>query len=338
MNIAKALIGLVIISISSVAFSGSEICPAIDCDCESIQEPKLQGLCNVHERAISQECAANNGKPLHHCRMHGPAAFPVALSVSSSNLRAPVLTSAKGELEAKTERMVIAIWSLEEDLRTLKAYSAQGNQAKAQQVSKIFATNARKLFLQQRDLLLSVNQQGKADDAVDLALEYDKAWQKLSAELEAQSIEALAGMAPKTPVAQQQGSLGYKLVRVAATASEYAAYLQSEVGNHKAAARAWQHSASLSEQLVTRAQSASAPAKYVKYYREQASARWHRATYHWLAGGELDESTVSFQNAGQVLLNSPGSTFAGADEDAVIHSQEREGSVRARLTDSERGE
>lgn len=314
MKIAPSIAGLIFSVMGAVAY-GQTLCPAIDCDCAAMPDEKWQGICLAHERAIKQECVTHNDTPQNYCRLHGPLGKPIAVSTKASEL--PELKSlSSDDIKSKEKMAQTSQWSIQQDFVTATEYQKEGSIKKAYQISNILESNAQRLFLLQREAVHGWATSENVNRARELAQKYSTQWGEFSKSLEEFS-DALLTHANQTDdelSSQQYQKMGFKVARFAATVLEYSAFVQVEADMQKEVAGVWQQAASVSEQLVNRAVAVGLDDKYVKYYREQASARWHRATYHWLLSQQEQESQVSFQNAGQVLLNLPNAGVAEAND------------------------
>ncbi len=311
------LLGLCCCAVSVMAQEPA--CPAVDCDCEAIQDPKWQSVCQTHERAIKQECVAHNNEPQNYCRMHGPLAKPVAISVLNENLPQIVEGASQASVESKIEQMQTSEWSVEQDLVALEQYQAKAEYIKAYKTSKVLAVNSERLFHLQRAVVKGLAELGQPERKEGYATAAFDEWQSVAkrSQVVADAILVAANQMEDASESTKHRKIGQRLTRLSATLLEYSGHVMAEAQLPTMAATAWQNAASVSEQLVTRAISDNDPEKFVEYYREQASARWHRATYYWLTGAKQEEGQLSFQNAGQVLMNASAPAVAGADTEVV---------------------
>ncbi len=301
------------------AVAEEHLCPAVDCDCEAIQDLKWQSVCRDHERAIKQECAAHNNEPQNYCRMHGPLAKPVAISVLNEDLPQIVKGASKASVESKVEHMQTSQWSVEQDLTVLEQYQAKAEYINVYQTSKVLAVNSERLFHLQRAVVSGLEELGELELKEGYATAAFDEWQSVAkrSQVVAEAILVEASQVENSVESTKLRKIGQHLTRLSATLLEYSGHVLAEAQMPTMAATAWQSAASVSEQLVTRAVSANDPEKFINYYREQASARWHRATYYWLTGAKREEGQLSYQNAGQVLMNTSAPAVAGADTDVV---------------------
>lgn len=315
MTSTRTLVGLIFSGVSVFA-SANEICPAINCDCAAFTQENWRSICEVHERAIKQECSSNGNQPQNYCRLQGPAAKPVAVSVSANDLEALPTSASPEAVKALRSQAHTSQWSLTEDMKSATHYLQDSDLDLLYQTVKILETNAGNLFQLEREVINGLLLTDEQKQAGALASDYDDAWRLLASQLESLSDSILAKPNQEAANKKRQ-QLAYKVARLAATTLEYSGHLLAQADVQGQAALSWQLAASVAEQLVTRSNSEGAGDKYVKFYREQASARWHRATYHWLLDSKPEESQISFQNAGQVLLTVPVANVAGTDSASV---------------------
>lgn len=315
MKLTQSLLGLMLLCLGKVAAADPQICPAIDCDCQAFSADNWRGVCAMHERAIKQECASANNMPQNYCRLHGPRATPVAVSVTFADLPAlPSLSAA--EVTALGERARTARWSLTEDLQATERFLTDNKLQQAHQISKILESSASQLFLLQRDWLHGVQLTASTEQVQQAAGTVAVHAEQTRKDLESFAESLLRNAAQGQAAREAKRQLGYRLLRLAATVAEYNALAQSAAGQADAAAAAWHQAAAVAEQLTNRAIANGEDTRFVRFYREQAAARWHRATFEWLQAGNADETQISFQNAGQALLNLPTSSVAGTDDDS----------------------
>ena len=98
----------------------AELCPTVDCDCESISGSSWVQKCYEVEQHILNECAENGGAPQSYCGIHGPAAVPVALSLGEMPIS--VMNDLAAVASAK-KQIAIKYWSLRSDLRSIEELS-----------------------------------------------------------------------------------------------------------------------------------------------------------------------------------------------------------------------
>jgi len=310
MKLARSLMGVVFLLSTSAAIAGNQ-CPAVDCDCSAFNEPSWRILCEVNESKVKAECASNGGQPLSYCRLHGPESKPVALSVKASDLPRLPDGAKEEQMIAKVEQINTTIWSLVHDFKAATNYQKEGKLELVYQTLKIVEGNAEKLFYLEREAVEEHKIKNKKQEAKKLALSYDKGWRDLANNMEKLS-EIMIQQKVDAKNNAKNRQIANKIARVAATVEEYSGHILAEAELNESAARAWQLSASIAEQLVYRSIADRSSEKYVNFYREQAAARWHRAAYYWLASENKEESQLSFQNASLVLEESAVEGVAGA--------------------------
>ncbi len=320
-------------AVTTVVFAEGPQCPAVDCDCEAFIDSRWRNVCKLHEREVFQLCADSAGTPQSYCRLSGPSAKPVALSVAVDDL--PRLTVLDQVARAQLlEEIKAAEWSLLEDLKFAERYLESRDVEKLGQMSNILDRRAKALFRQHRLAAFNLPHHSTAADrdATQTASESEAAaaalvggregfWSDVADRLmlfgERMQIDA-GQAAPGASAAARQ--VAFKFARLATTSLEYSARTLAEAGRFERAAAAMELSAGVAEQLTTRAIAVAAPKRHLEYYREQAAARWHLATYYWSLSENREESLVSFQNAEQVLNaltgDSATSEVAGAEDEA----------------------
>lgn len=327
--------GLFLLSlVTALAFAEGPQCPAVACDCEAFIDSRWRSVCKLHEREVKQLCADSAGTPQSYCRLSGPSAKPVALSVAVDDLPGLTVLDQAGR-EQLLEEIKAAEWSLLEDLKFAERYLEIRDIAKLGQMSNILDRRAKALFHQHRLVAFNLPQHPPAVDkdtinaasdseaatAAGLVGDREAFWSAVADRLMlfGERLQIDAGQAAPGASAQAR-QVAFRFARLATTSLEYSARTLAEAGLYPQAAAAMELSAGVAEQLTTRAMAVAAPAKHLEFYREQAAARWHLATYYWSLSENREESLVSFQNAEQVLNALSGGTdtgeVAGAEDEA----------------------
>ncbi len=294
------------------ASADTKSCPAIDCDCDVITGESWRELCFKSEQVIVAECVKNQGVPQNYCRMQGPDAFPTPLSIKPrSGAAEPAAALQPADVVDKL--ITTQYWSLAEDLANLKGRVEDNSLVEALKISKILDRNVEKLFQLQLSVQESIARLNKSTDA----RKYFKGYAGSSAGL-ADRILAQRDAGGETGSAgggardaEIRKHLRGQLSRSAAALYEQVAYLWAHSGEDKDAAHAWQKAATIAEKLAEEEELGQNDPKYVNFYREQASARWHKATFYWVKGKDAEQALSTNRQAANALLPS-----AGKGEDA----------------------
>lgn len=168
------------LSIYSVASFAAQ-CAAVDCDCDAFTEPKWRNQCEAQEQVVSSECTKASSNSQNYCGLHGPAAFPVATSISSAANDS--LTDEKADFLLK--QVDTQAWSLAETIKAFQGVLGQEQYASALQVANLLDDESTKLYQMQHKALKAHASQGKADDLQKLATQFATGNAEHAAELAA---------------------------------------------------------------------------------------------------------------------------------------------------------
>lgn len=350
MNKQLIPLGLLLAVLHHTGTADTERCPTIDCDCAAINSEQWQTICYQHEATIRNECVENQGVPRSYCRMQGPDAAPTPLSVKP-------LSAAGNNDSASSPDVVKALisaqyWSLDEDITLIREHEANRAPLEALKVSKVLDRNIERLFQLQtvyfnqvierfypaeasaltstgfgRLYQLPAKQQARAESEVQ---KHFKPSLEKSSELANRIIDfSRRNQSKQDPLTYSRLTENEKqLQRTAATLYEQIGYIHSWSGNNREAALAWQKAASISEHLALLEERVGSNQRFVSFYREQASARWHKATFFWLKDKDNAQAVNANQSANDALLSLPQKVMAEAEESG---SRPSEGSPRSAI-------
>lgn len=280
MSIKKIFSGFVVLAVCFPVLA-AEQCAKVDCDCEAIAEVKWRGICENREKTVVEECQTNNGTPKSYCGLHGPAAYPVAISlktaVSLGNL-------SDADLSVLDKQINTQDWSLLDSYKMMKAKEESANFGEALQILGLYERDVDRLYeLQKQKILLSLGK-GDSADARRNAQTYGQRTLATAASIDTYS-QALWQKKSTSDDARAQKAykiLSLKLARLAANVFEQGADLLGSADLFEPAALAWQQAAGVAKRLMDLEASTENKAKHVEFYQAQVSARLHRATYCWL--------------------------------------------------------
>lgn len=315
---AMLWLGLTGLLITPILAQADDSCPAIQCDCESVSEQRWQALCQSREQAIKAECAQAGGVPQSYCRVHGPNGKPLALSIHFAE--EPAAVADAEQIKTLNRQIGTQLWSLRHDLNIIQTRQKEGQYNQAVQVARVLERNVETLFNQQRSALqgaqahIGRSEQTKLarsyrEDSINFANDLDAFVETLWRDFEHPDTESRARAASKV--------LSFRLGRLVAQTLEQAAYLSEQTEDHSATAKTWQRAATVAERLVDWQLASDNQREHKEFYREQASARWHRATFYWLQGNDAQRALASTQSAQEALLNVPERALVNAENDPL---------------------
>lgn len=296
----------------------ADSCPAIQCDCGSLTSERWQALCQAREQNIKAECAEAGGIPQSYCGVHGPKGKPLALSINV--VEPPDAAEDAEQVQTLNRQIGTQLWSLRHDLNIIKTRHEEGQFNQAVQVARLLERNVETLFAQQRSALLGAEAFSGGSEHIKLARTYREDSLSFAGDLDTfaqalwQEFEQ-AGNEQRVRLANKV--LSFRLSRLVAQTLEQAAYLSSASKDHSETARIWQRSAGVAERLVDWQMASDNQQEHKEFYREQAAARWHRATYYWLQSNDAERAVASTQSAQEVLLSLPERAMVNAENDPL---------------------
>ena len=263
---------LLLLSAATVAsLSHADVCELIDCDCSAIPHESLAASCLAQQSALKTSCGQSKAVE-GYCSVHGPEALPLALAV-----RKPAALTGEVDADAENRKIASLYWSLRQDVNFSEdAYKTQSFAA-AQNILKIVSRNLDALLDSQHRAVSAAGNNtdsgktlwaGYAQDSASLGDHFDKYAGKIASSYNASGQSA-----------DQHIELVRKMHILAGICYELAGYSAGNAGKHGAAALSWKSASDVSSRQLRLGPDASAGGTAI---REQAAARLHRASYHWL--------------------------------------------------------
>lgn len=288
----------------TIPVSAQNQCPKISCDCMKLPVEPWQSICANYEKKIKQACAKNGGEPTTYCALHGPDATPLPLAIS-----VPAVEVIPVEDIAETNRRIASMyWSVRTDVDLALEQVEKGQHVRAQQIIKVVEANIQNLFENQHQVVVSWVSYEEEKNAI-------KAWRDYSSDTEnmAEYIEKRAAdlwkrfeQAEDKTVKKVNRVLSHKLLRLAGEVYEQAAYAYDGGVQYEESAKVWSKAAGLTKLLIEQKQSLGASQQGIEYFRYQAAARLHRASYEWLMEEQMRDAKNSLQES-QPYMKEPRS-------------------------------
>ncbi len=279
----KSLVLLGLLAAYSASAQSQDLCPKVACDCAALPSVAWVKECLVVEAQLKTACALNNREPKGYCGLHGPQGKPVPLAVDP-NIPAPLITEPK----RLAEQLATALWSLEDDAKSLEAALGQAAWPKAQSITRLMDQHLDDAFALQQQLAKQLSA-GKAQDTAEQLIE---SYARLVPVLQRHS-NGLNQPQSDLALRKSQQALSQRLQRVLGKAFEQQSLAAAGAGLTAEAAKYMTQAARLSESLVRQEQSAGNNLQHVHYYQQQGSARWYRASLYWA----LDRDEANAQNS-----------------------------------------
>lgn len=319
MRYSLSMIGLWGLLTGASAWASAPHCPQVDCDCQAFEQAQWRNLCEANETAVRVECAEHDGNPQSYCGLHGPHASPLPLSITPIT---GVEALTENQITDLNKQVATQLWSLNDDLKTVMLREELAQFGDALQILKLFESNVSGLMDLQNRSLAGAGGLDSPQAKIILATDYATSTMKLAENLDnsSQSFwQSYQASAQGSKAQRGYRLLTFRAARLAGTVYEQAAQLQAEAEQYEQAARAWQTAANRAERLVEWVAIADGDPRHIAFYREQASARWHRATYHWLQKSDQEQAQRATQQALQVLEESESeATDEGRDTDSTM--------------------
>lgn len=290
-----AIITLCFAMSSTIAEVVADQCVQVDCDCQAFVDEKWRSECQAREHVVIKECRAGSGTVQSYCGLHGPGAFPVATSIQGAGEAHNFESGSNFALkQVKTQA-----WSLDETVRTFRAALKNTEYGKAMQLATLIESDAKKLFKLQKQAVAALRREGNTRDARAAAAEYAHSESKNGAALAKLSEQLWQKIATSAEWKEQRASkiLSFKTARTAATVYEFAGDLYADADASAKAADLWQQSAAIAQKLIGWESITENNPKHIRFYQAQASARWYRATFHWLQDQNLQQVAQSTAQA-----------------------------------------
>ena len=279
-RVVSLFIVLATIKGGSALLIAQELCPLVNCDCQAISLPAWQERCLSAEQTAKAACVANNGQPKQYCGLQGPKAKPVALSTTHQQVQATTLKT----LKLHKRQVVMLMWSIKDDLDNVRYREERQFFGDALQVHKLLDQNIKRLYATQRNAAEGERLRKGDYEAADLWRDYREEIVDVVAQFEAYG-EVLWGKFEAATAAKEKKAyrlLSMRILRSASQLSEHLAFAYVGEGDVKASALAWQQSARMAQNLLSKEQQSVGNNKHIAYYRYQTAGRWNRASYYWM--------------------------------------------------------
>lgn len=321
MKVCGILSSLILLGASAwVAAEGSQ-CAQINCDCSAITSEKWQSICSSQEKAVVRECQANGGKPQSYCGLHGPEAFPVAISLKKMPASG-VLPDA--DVSALEKQIKTQVWSLNDSFKVVQAKETSGNFGDAIQLLGLYERDVDRLYELQHQSINSLLQQKKNSAARDLAETFalDTVANAKTLEAYSQNLWDRVAVSDVDKAGKAYKVMSLKLARLAASVYEQGADILGFAGLNEQAALTWQLAANIAKKLISLEASTDNKARHIEFYQEQASARLNRATYYWLKTDNTEQVISSIRGAEEIIGSESNQAIADTDAVNEIDSQD----------------
>ena len=300
-RVVSLFVTLAMLTGGSASILAQELCPLVNCDCGAISLPDWQAQCVSAEKSVKAACVANGGKPQQYCGLQGPAASPVALSTINTEVAATTLKT----LRQYKRQVVMLMWSVKDDIDNVRYREERQFFGDALQVHKLLDQNIERLYITQRSAAEGERLRKGDAEAEALWREYRAEMVDVVTQFEAYG-EMLWGKFVKAQAPKEKKAyrlLAMRILRSASQLSEYVAFAYVGEGDVKASALAWQQSARLTQNLLTKELGAAANDKHIAYYRYQAAGRWNRASYYWMEANEQPRIEEAVKQAEGALVS-----------------------------------
>lgn len=274
-------------------------CVKVDCDCSSIGDENWRQVCQRQESEVRDSCVASGGVLKSYCGLHGPNAFPVAISLKTTGFadQSPDIDVRALEKQIKTQT-----WSLQDSLATLKKKEDSQKFGEAIQLLGLFERDIDRLYSLQKQKLVLQQKNDRSKVARSDAQDYSEQQIDKAEELSSYSEQLWqkAGSASDKKSQKAYSVLSFKLTRLVASIYEQSADLLAITDQYERAAQTWQKASTVANQLMEMEIATENKARHVQFYQAQATARLNRATFYWLkTDGHLEQVQKNTRLANQ---------------------------------------
>jgi len=276
--------------------SAGEQCAAITCDCAALPSESWVQTCKNQEARIVASCFKSEGEEQGYCSLHGPMAnrLPLDIDVKAAEL------VASSELPKLSNKVGVLYWAIIQDFDAFETNVSRLKLDKATTKLDTIALNVAELF----DVQLQITQSYTAENQDANA---QSAWRDYSADtlsfasdffIRAESMLNSYDEVVKDDQRKIMKDMALRLMVMSGQAFEQTGYAYASGMRHKHAAKAWKNSADAASLILAHTTSSTKNISEPEFYRFQAAARLHRASYHWLIGsgrGGAQESLAESQ-------------------------------------------
>lgn len=268
--------------LSAVSASANQ-CAQINCKCNSLPEGRWRNACETQQNEVNVSCESNSGVIKTYCGLHGPKAFPVAVSLNSS---VPISDLKDFDEQSMVKQIETQRWSLAESYDSVKQKESAQQYGDAVQMLALHERDVDRLYDLQKIHIHHLLAQGHLKQAKVEAQTYVSQMLQYASNIKSYSeslwSERTAMVKVDRVAAKAYRVMGLKLARMAASIYEQAGDLLGDAQLYTAAAKAWQNAAVVAQDLIAMETVSENKSRHIEFYQAQAGARFNRATYYWL--------------------------------------------------------
>ncbi len=309
----KYILLLFIVFTSSSVFAQNRQCPLVDCDCSALVVGEWRKDCRDQEKDLVKACVANKGKPTSYCRLQGLDAFPVALSVKPKQHD----TLDRAGIRAAEKQIESLNWSARQDLQMTAELEQRQEYAAALGLYKGREKSLAKAHRLRQQIAQSHAALKDEEAAIDFWRDVTKASRSNGLNEELGEIEALwsAWQSQQLSGEQKRGIqlLALRKLRNLGNDTERLADAYSRSRQIERAAQHWQRAADMAEQLSGWMKQVKGKPTHIRYFRNQAAARWHKAALFWVQTQTGADGPATFARSEAERIISGTSQKAVAD-------------------------
>lgn len=287
----------------------AEICPAINCDCESLPNSAWEKACFQHEVAIKKSCESNANTPRDYCSVHGPEAFPLPFKIDLSPLKA----NGDSQIEDISQKIAALFFSLDLDLANASKKLDKKRFGESLQVLKIVDRNVDNVFEYQRRLVEAYEAKGSNSKSKKSKSKFATQAYASAKTIRDYGDNLVASFSAAEDAKQKKvfRILAAKSLGMSAKLYEQSGYFYGDANKNERAAKSWLKASEVAVSIADLSVLANVNKDYVEFSRVQAAARLQRSGFHWLASNKNKE-------AEGVLVQSQA--YISAGEKALIET------------------
>ncbi len=291
---AMVFIGVCVSHVSANA--ASEVCPAINCDCDSLSKPQWVSVCQQHEVRIKEECVKNSNTAKDYCLVHGLNAKPLPLALEPMQFDASYVPPVDPNASKRIKEL---LWGLVSDIEQVQLAKTKAEYGKVNKLLNLIDSNIDSVFEQQQIFAQTKSEVNVFNSSRSSWKNYSKGIVGAAEKLEVLANDLTTSLANAKSKKETKifTVLAKKSYRMSGKSFEQAGYAYGKAGMSAEAAEAWQDASKQSVNTASINKSAGGDQGAIKYSEFQTAARLHRASFHWLSSENvIDSERVIFES------------------------------------------
>lgn len=262
------------------------------------------------------DCVRQGARELGYCSLHGPSANQVPLDLKVAEPRVYPLA----EIPGLSNKIAVLYREIVKNFEAVETGVGSATFDAANLALDAVEFNVDKLFNVQQQVGNSLYAEKREALAQQIWRDYSADTLSFGADFFILAESLLNNYDKIINDEAREGSraLGIRLMRLSGRVYEQVGFAYANGMRHKHAAKAWKNAADAAALVIAHT---SGDHRSSEYYRFQAAARLHRASYHWVIGrgrGSAEESLAESQK----FMNDAGSISGLVEEERQIKASQ----------------